>query len=128
MSDYKVTFKDYTSKKVLEIVLDDVNTDEKNNTGKFFIDNFLEKQVTLTLDMVMKLVALSKTTDLSILNSFYSNMAAYETIMKVDLNGKLFYDALLMENNLKNSDLEKIIRAYYTYPYLTVSLEMIEDD
>ena len=71
MSDYKVTFKDYTSKKVLEIVLDDVNTDEKNNTGKFFIDNFLEKQVTLTLDMVMKLVALSKTTDLSILNSFY---------------------------------------------------------
>ncbi len=127
MSDYRVTFKDYTGKKVLEVMLDDVNEEDKNNTGKFFIDNFLEASTTLTLEMVMKLIALSKITDNNILNSFYTNMSGYETVMKIDLNGRLFYDALLMENNLENSDLEKIIKAYYTYPYLTVSLEMVED-
>ncbi len=128
MSEYKVSISDYANKVVVSFMLEEVDPNDKNNTGKYFVDNFLNKPTTLTQEIVMKIIAASKSTDTMITNSFYTNMVGYEAVMKVDLNGKLFCDALLMENNLERENLEQLIRAFYSNAFVTINVEEFEDD
>jgi len=128
MSNYKVSISDYANKAIVSFMLEEVDPNDKNNTGKYFVDNFLNKPTTLTQEMVMKTIAASKSTDTMITNSFYTNMVGYEAVMKVDLNGKLFCDALLMENNLERENLEQLIRAFYSNAFVTINVEEFEDD